>query len=57
MMSAIERCRTVALGGYVARCEAKAGQLIIEFREADEQPWVDRMIDSRKVMKSFNFMP
>jgi hypothetical protein len=30
---------------------AKAGQLTIEFREGDEQPWVDRMIDSRKAMK------
>jgi len=33
---------------------AKAGQLTIEFREGDEQPWVDRMIDSRKAMKAFN---
>ena len=42
------------IAGNMLESFATAGQLTIEFREGDEQPWVDRMIDSRKAMKAFN---
>jgi hypothetical protein len=33
---------------------AKADQLTIEFKEGNERPWVDRLIDSRRATESFN---
>src|SRR6516162_9856042 len=38
VMSAIERCRTAALGGYVARCEAAASRRWLAEREAELLP-------------------
>jgi len=43
VMSAIERCRTVALGGHVARCENEAcGHTIIAYNSVlrVSSPWI-----------------